>query len=52
LNVTVTHVGATKKYVEGWEVVFGKKAARKPKAAARSKPPRGKKAKSGKKARR
>ncbi|HVA47450.1 MAG TPA: hypothetical protein VNH11_13860 [Pirellulales bacterium] len=39
--MTVTHVGSTKKYAEGWQSIFsGQKGAKKPaaKAAGKKKP--------------
>lgn len=44
--MTVTHVGSTKKYSEGWQSIFsGKKAAQKPAAKTTAKKKAGKKAK-------
>lgn len=41
--MTVTHVGSTKKYAEGWQTIFsGKKAAQKPAKATPKKKAAGK----------
>ncbi len=46
VSVTVTHVGATKKYVEGWQSIFGGKKS-KPTSAKPSGKPAKKKAAAG-----